>query len=205
VDKALLLRRLRAEGIRDERVLAALARVPREQFVPEDYRDFAWEDRALPIGLGQTISQPYVVAFMTEQLQLRGTERVLDVGTGSGYQTAILAELCAEVWSVEIVPALAERARRALEALGYKNAHVVCADGYQGWAEAAPYDAVLAAAAPSHVPPPLLDQLKVGGRLVMPVGTALQELQLVVKEARGLAIKNILPVRFVPMTGRGGR
>jgi protein-L-isoaspartate(D-aspartate) O-methyltransferase len=201
MDPAALLRHLRAEGIRDERVLAAIARVPRDRFVPEEHRAFAWDDRALPIGLGQTISQPYVVAFMTEKLELKGGERVLEVGTGSGYQAAILAELGAEVWSVEIVPELVERARTILAELGYTRVHVAGGDGYLGFPSAAPFDAVLAAAAPSHIPPPLLDQLAVGGRLVMPVGTALQELQLVTKRDDGLVIKNVLPVRFVPMTG----
>ena len=156
--------------VRDPRVLAALAHVPRHELVPDEMREYAYEDRPLPIGHGQTISQPYVVAYMTEQLRLRGDERVLEIGTGSGYQAAVLAELAREVYSIEIVEELGERARADLARLGYSNVHVRVGDGYRGWPEQAPFDAIIVTAAPGHVPQPLIDQLAVGGRLVLPVG-----------------------------------
>jgi protein-L-isoaspartate(D-aspartate) O-methyltransferase len=205
-----LVRRLVEQGIADERVLAAFARVPRARFVPEAARDEAEADRALDIGQGQTISQPYVVARMTEALELSGGERVLEVGTGSGYQTAILAELVRPpqvVRSVEILPDLAARARRLLADLGYAHVEVRVGDGALGWPEAGPFDGILVAAAPPEVPQALLDQLALGGRLCIPVGPTGgdQELELwtrtspIVFERRPL-----FPVRFVPLTGRGG-
>ncbi len=189
-------------GIRDAKTLAALRRVPRHLFVPEAARDHAYEDYPLPIGEGQTISQPYIVAYMTEALRLRGGERVLEIGTGSGYQAAILAEIAAEVYSIEIVASLAASAAERLAALGYANVRVRAGDGYRGWPEAAPFDGILVTAAPDHVPQPLVDELKPGGRLVIPVGVDAQELRVLVKRADGgLDEERTLPVRFVPMTG----
>lgn len=190
-----------AREIHDERVLAAMRRIPRHRFVPESQRALAYEDRPLPIGHSQTISQPFVVAYMTERLALTGSERVLEVGTGSGYQTAVLAELAREVWSIEIVPELANGARELLRTLGYVKVQVRAGDGYQGWPEAAPFDAILVAAAPDHVPQPLLDQLAPGGRMILPVGDDQQSLLLVRRTPEGFRREEVLPVRFVPMTG----
>jgi protein-L-isoaspartate(D-aspartate) O-methyltransferase len=209
--ESLLVRRLVDQGIRDPRVLAAFARVPRSFFVPDEARDEAEADRPLEIGCGQTISQPYVVAAMIEALDMTGRERVLEVGTGSGYATAILAEMMpvgAEIRSVEIIPELAERARRVLVELGYANAQVRLGDGALGWPEAAPFDAILVSAAPSEVPPALLDQLAPGGRLVLPVGPSpeQQELQLWRRVPSGrLEKRGLMQVRFVPLTGSSQR
>lgn len=192
---------LAARGIRDARVLAAMGKVPRHALVPADVRYQAYADSPLPIGEGQTISQPFIVAYMTEQLGLKGGERVLEVGTGSGYQAAVLAEIVAEVYTIEIVPELGKRAAADLARLGYKNVTVRVGDGYRGWPEKAPFDAIVVTAAPPEVPTPLVDQLKPGGRLVLPVGEAFQELLLVAKDARGVRKQRLLPVRFVPMTG----
>jgi protein-L-isoaspartate(D-aspartate) O-methyltransferase len=195
-------RQLAARGVRDPRVLDAMGRVPRHELVPPELRDEAYEDRPLPIGHGQTISQPYVVAAMSEALRLEGGERVLEVGTGSGYQAAVLGLLAREVYTIEIVAPLAERAAQDLERLGYANVHVRQGDGYRGWPEHAPFDAIMVTAAPDHVPQPLLDQLALGGRLVLPVGDTLgQELVLVTRGPEGFERKELLPVRFVPMTG----
>lgn len=188
-------------GIRDPRVLAALSRVPRHELVPEEMRAHAYEDRPLQIGFDQTISQPYVVAYMTEQLRLRGDERVLEIGTGSGYQAAVLAELAREVYSIEIVAPLGERARADLARLGYPNVKVRVGDGYRGWPEQAPFDAIIVTAAPGHVPQPLIDQLAVGGRLVLPVGGLDQELLLLSRDAKGIHEERLIGVRFVPMRG----
>jgi len=190
-----------ARGIADPRVLAAMRKVPRHELVPERYRDYAYADHPLPIGKSQTISQPYIVAYMTEQLELQGDEKVLEVGTGSGYQAAVLSELCAEVYSVEIVPSLARRAATDLERLGYDNVHVVEGDGYRGLPDQAPFDAIIVTAAPEHIPQPLIDQLKVGGRMVLPVGDYYQELVLVTRDAEGVHETRMIGVRFVPMTG----
>lgn len=190
-----------ARGIDDPQVLGAMRSVPRHEFVPEALRERAYADTPLPIGSGQTISQPYVVAFMTQALGLDADDRVLDVGTGSGYQAAVLAEIAARVDSVEIVPELAERARRDLARLGYENVEVRVGDGYRGWPEHAPFDAILVAAAPDHVPEPLVEQLAVGGRLVMPVGEGLQELVRLTKTPQGVQREALMAVRFVPMTG----
>jgi protein-L-isoaspartate(D-aspartate) O-methyltransferase len=209
--ESLLVRRLVDQGIRDPRVLAAFARVPRSFFVPDDARDEAEADRPLEIGCGQTISQPYVVAAMIEALDMTGRERVLEVGTGSGYATAILAEMMpvgAEIRSVEIIPELAERARRVLAELGYGNVQVRLGDGALGWPEAAPFDVILVSAAPSEVPPALLDQLAPGGRLVLPVGPSpeQQELQLWRRVPSGrLEKRGLMQVRFVPLTGSSQR
>jgi len=192
---------IQARGVTDPRVLAAMRTVPRHRFVPEQLRPQAYEDHPLPIGQGQTISQPYIVGLMSELLQLQGDERVLEVGTGSGYQAAVLAELAKEVYSVEILEPLARRASATLRELGYAGANVRAGDGYLGWPEAAPFDAIIVTAAPDHIPQPLVDQLKIGGRLVIPVGGSAQELLLCVKTAQGLLRKSIIPVRFVPLTG----
>lgn len=190
-------------GIRDERVLAAMRKVPRHRFVPPEYVHAAYDDGPLPIGAGQTISQPYIVALMTELLNLRGDERVLEIGTGSGYQTAILAELAREVYTIELEAELLARARRLLvEEMGYANIFFRHGDGSKGWPEAAPFDAIIVTAAPPEVPPALLEQLRVGGRLVIPVGTWDQDLQLIVKygpEPTDCTVQSITPVRFVPL------
>jgi protein-L-isoaspartate(D-aspartate) O-methyltransferase len=198
----LLARRLAAQGIRDPRVLEAMARLPRERFVPPTLAGEADEDWPLPIGSGQTISQPYVVGFMTEQLALQGDERVLEIGTGSGYQTAILALLAREVFSIEIRPELAERAREILlDELRLENVRLRTGDGTLGWPEAAPFDGILGAAAAPEVPPALVDQLAPGGRLILPVGVGEgQILRLVERGRDGVKIEaDLLPVRFVPL------
>jgi protein-L-isoaspartate(D-aspartate) O-methyltransferase len=202
----MVARQLRApgRGIRNEHVLAAMGRVPRHEFVPEPLRGAAYSDRPLPIGHGQTISQPYIVAFMTEVLDPAPTDRVLEVGTGSGYQAAVLAGLVREVYSIEIVPPLGVRARADLARLGYGNVHVRIGDGYAGWPERAPFDAIIVTCSPEHVPAPLIAQLRDGGRMVIPVGEAggVQELYLLEKRGAQVVRRAVLPVRFVPMTGR---
>jgi protein-L-isoaspartate(D-aspartate) O-methyltransferase len=190
-----------ARGVEDPRVLQAMRDVPRHELVPRQMRQRAYADHPLPIGEGQTISQPYIVAYMTEQLRLEPDHRVLEVGTGSGYQAAVLAELCAEVYTIEIVSALAERAARDLARLGYENIHTREGDGYRGWPEHAPFDAIIVTAAPGHIPQPLVDQLKPGGRMILPVGEGYQELVLITRDADGVHRRRLLPVRFVPMTG----
>jgi protein-L-isoaspartate(D-aspartate) O-methyltransferase len=189
-------------GIRDARTLAAMRQVPRHLFVPPALAGDAYGDHALPIGHGQTISQPYVVAFMTEALGLRGGDTVLEVGTGSGYQAAVLAEIAAHVYTIEIVVPLAEEARERLARLGYRNVEVRAGDGYQGWPEKAPFDAVMVTAAAPRVPEPLKQQLKDGGRLVIPVGESDQEVMVITRRGTGYAEERVLPVRFVPMTGK---
>ena len=190
-------------GIIDARVLTALGKVPRHEFVPADLRYRACDDRSLPIGYGQTISQPFVVAFMTEQLNPQPTDRVLEIGTGSGYQAAVLAELVREVYTIEIVAPLAQRARAGLKRLGYTNIRTRAGDGYQGWPEAAPFDAIIVTCAPDKVPSPLVEQLRDGGRMIIPVGLpGDQELILLHKQGGHLEQTAMLPVRFVPMTGR---
>jgi protein-L-isoaspartate(D-aspartate) O-methyltransferase len=188
-------------GVRDPRVLAAMRSVPRERFVPEAERARAYEDRPLAIGSGQTISQPYIVAAMTEAAGVGPGDRVLEVGTGSGYQAAILAAIGVEVRSLEIIPELAERARRDLVAAGYPGVVVRTGDGWAGWPEEAPYDAILVTAAPAEVPAALVEQLKVGGRMVIPLGTGTQELVRITRTARGDERETLMMVRFVPMTG----
>jgi protein-L-isoaspartate(D-aspartate) O-methyltransferase len=195
-------RQLMTRGINDARVLAAMAKVPREEFIPADQRSDAYSDGPLPIGYGQTISQPYIVAFMTQQLQLKPSDRVLEIGTGSGYQAAILAELASEVYSIEIVAPLAKNAEITLQRLGYKNVHAKIGDGYKGWPEAAPFDAIIVTCAPDNVPQPLVAQLKDDGRMVIPVGERFtQELYLLEKKNGQLKQSATLPVRFVPMQG----
>ena len=188
-------------GIKDARVLEVMSRVPRHELVPKKYRAYSYTDSPLPIGEEQTISQPYVVAYMTEHLHLSGDERVLEVGTGSGYQAAVLGELAAEVYTIEIVPLLARRSAKDLKRLGYKNVHVREGDGYRGWPEKAPFDAIIVTAAPEQIPEPLLDQLALGGRMILPLGGENQRLVLLVRDEEGLDKRELLPVRFVPMTG----
>jgi protein-L-isoaspartate(D-aspartate) O-methyltransferase len=188
--------------IKDERVLSAMGSVPRHEFVPEDRRAFAYEDRALPIGHGQTISQPYIVAFMTEQLKPQPTDRILEIGTGSGYHAAVLAKLVADVYTIEIVEPLAARAEQDLQRLGFNNVKVRAGDGYLGWPEAAPFDAVIVTCAPDHVPEPLVEQLKEGGRMIIPVGSGWeQRLYMLEKRSGKVERRAVLPVLFVPMTG----
>jgi protein-L-isoaspartate(D-aspartate) O-methyltransferase len=200
--EAMVREQIEARGVRDARVLAAMRRVPRHRFVPAWLEQRAYSDQPLEIGWGQTISQPYVVAFMTEALELSGDERVLEIGTGSGYQAALLAECAREVWSIEIVAPLALRAREALRATGYGRVHLRTGDGYVGWPEAAPFDAIIVTAAPDHVPQPLVDQLADGGRMILPVGGFRQELLLIERHGQEISRRSVLPVRFVPMTGR---
>ena len=194
---------IKARGVKDPRVLSALLKVERHRFVPEKYLDSAYSDQPLPIGEGQTISQPYIVALMTELLELKGNEKVLEIGTGSGYQAAILAELAKEVYTIEIIELLAFMAKERLSELGYQNVKVKAGDGYLGWPEAAPFDAIIVTAAPDHVPKPLIDQLKEGGRMVVPVGTYTQELKKIVKRSGKMETLDVIPVLFVPMTGEG--
>jgi protein-L-isoaspartate(D-aspartate) O-methyltransferase len=193
---------IRARGVTDARVLQAMRTVPREKFVPGEMASRAYEDRALPIGQGQTISQPYIVAHMTETLGVLASHRVLEIGTGSGYQAAILGELAREVYTIEIVQELAERATDTLRALGYANVHVRAGDGYAGWPEEAPFDRIMVTAAPEQIPQPLIDQLAVGGRLVVPVGAQgdAQWITIVEKTERGIVQRRTIPVAFVPFT-----
>jgi protein-L-isoaspartate(D-aspartate) O-methyltransferase len=199
--EAMVKQQLEGRGIRDPLTLRAMRAVPRHEFVPTELADEAYADHPLPIGHSQTISQPYVVAFMTEALGLVGGERVLEVGTGSGYQAAVLAEIAAEVYSIEIVPELGEQARERLARLGYANVHVRVGDGYAGWPDAAPFDAVIVTAAAPRVPEPLKQQLREGGRMILPVGDELQELVVLTRHGDEWREQSVLPVRFVPMTG----
>lgn len=192
---------IEARGIRDAALLAALRKVPRHEFVPAAWRAQAYEDHPLPIGEDQTISQPYIVAEMTAALHLSPGEKVLEIGTGSGYQAAVLAELGARVFTIEIVPALAQKAAADLKRLGYGHVSTRCGDGFRGWPEAAPFDAVIVTCAPDRIPPALLEQLRVGGRLVIPRGEVLQDLILARKTEHGIEEENLGAVRFVPMTG----
>lgn len=197
---------LRGRDIIDDRVLRSMETVPRHEFVSAAYRDVAYGDRPQPIGHGQTISQPYIVALMTQLAGPGEDARVLDVGTGSGYQAAVLSLLVKEVYSIEIIGDLAEGARERLRELGYRNVDVRCGDGYRGWEEHAPFDAIIVAAAPDHVPQPLIDQLAVGGRLVIPVGRGNQELLVIEKQPEGgVTRRTVTPVAFVPMTGEAER
>lgn len=193
---------LRARDIRNALVLDAMRTVPRHLFVPEPQRAAAYFDSPLPIGLGQTISQPYIVAFMTQALELEPGHRVLEIGTGSGYQAAVLSLLAKEVYTIEILPALAERARQTLADLGHRNIQVRTGNGYLGWPEHAPYDRIMVTAAPDEVPAALVQQLKVGGLMAIPVGTTRQELRILRRTETGTQVLRTLPVRFVPMTGK---
>ena len=210
LDKAELARRrermvrdqLQTRDIVDSRVLSAMLRVPRHEFVPVDFIDSAYEDNALPLKIGQTISQPYIVAYMTQALDLNGTERVLEIGTGSGYQAAVLAEIVPEVYTIEILPELQKQARIILSKLGYRNILFRVGDGYAGWPECAPFDRIIATAAPESIPQPLIDQLTEGGCIVIPLGTLNQELMIFEKTHSGITARPGIPVRFVPMTGK---
>jgi protein-L-isoaspartate(D-aspartate) O-methyltransferase len=192
-------------GVKDPRVLAAMRKVPRHEFMPEALRDKAYGDHAMPIGEGQTISQPYIVALMTELLELRDSDRVLEIGTGSGYQAAVLAELSGKVFTVERVKPLADKARASLDRLGYRNVAMKVFDGTYGWKDMGPFDAIMVTAASPDVPQPLLEQLKEGGRLVIPVGERFsQELLKIVKNAGGLERRISVPCVFVPLIGNHG-
>ena len=198
----MVVEQIRARDVRDAAVLRAMETVPRHEFVPADWLAQAYEDHPLPIGQGQTISQPYIVAAMTELAEIKRGDRVLEIGTGSGYQAAILAALTDQVYSVEIIPALAGSASERLKRLGYTNVVVTNADGYNGWQEHAPYDAILVTAAPDHIPPPLIAQLKDGGRMVIPVGPVggFQTLWRVIKHVDKVFTENVMGVLFVPLT-----
>ncbi len=193
---------IRQRGIKDKNVLAAMKSVPRHLFVPKNLINRAYEDNPLPIGLNQTISQPFVVAYMTEIAALTEEAKVLEIGTGSGYQAAVLAEIATKVFSIEIHPTLARRSRDLLHDLGYHNLTIKVGDGYQGWPEEAPFDAIIVTAAPNHVPPALIEQLAIGGKMVIPVGRIQQEMTIVTKTNSGTSTTQTIPVRFVPMTGK---
>jgi protein-L-isoaspartate(D-aspartate) O-methyltransferase len=193
---------IRAREVKSAAVLQAMRRVPRHLFVPEEVRSQAYDDHPLPIGQGQTISQPYIVGYMTEALQLERYHRVLEIGTGSGYQAAVLAEIARQVNSIEIVPQLAERARRALTQAGYRNVDVRTGNGYLGWPERAPFDRIIVTAAPPEIPQALIDQLAPGGLMVVPVGTDYQEIVIVNRTAQGVTEKRTIGVRFVPMVSK---
>ena len=206
--RRMVLEQLSAPGrdIKKPRVLEAIAAVPRHEFVPANVQKFAYSDEPLPIGYGQTISQPFIVAFMTEQLDPKPTDRILEIGTGSGYQAAILSCLVAEVYTIEIIEPLARRAEANLKRLGYNNVKVLAGDGYKGWPEYAPFDGIIVTCAPDQIPKPLVGQLKEGGRMIIPVGPPEnQQLYLLRKHGSKLEEQAVLPVRFVPMTGRLGK
>ncbi len=190
---------LRNRGIKDERVLAAMSKVPRHQFVDGAWQDLAYRDRSLPIGYNQTISQPLIVAYMTQAAEISSEDKVLEIGTGCGYQTALLGEIAQCVYSMEIIPQLAEQAGRTLLQLGYQNIEIQTGDGYEGWAENAPYDPIIVTAAPKQIPQPLIDQLATNGKMVIPVGTWSQYLIVLTFTESGLVEERTLPVRFVPM------
>ncbi|OHE72008.1 MAG: protein-L-isoaspartate O-methyltransferase [Verrucomicrobia bacterium GWC2_42_7] len=194
-----LIEELVAMGIWDREVLEVMSEVPREEFVPEEQKSWAYENRPLPIGFGATISQPYIVAFMTQALRLKPNHRVLEIGTGSGYQAAILSQLVSKVYSIENEPHLAVEATKRLRRLGYSNVRVKAGDGYEGWAEHSPYDGIIVTAAAPQIPHPLIIQLKKGGRLVIPVGRDEQRLQILQKTSNGLQLEGTLSVSFVPM------
>ncbi len=207
-DERLLMvaNQLEARGIHDKKVLAAFREVPRHEFVLPEYLDYAYTDRPLPIEEGQTISQPYVVAFMTEALDLQQTDRVLEVGTGSGYQAAILAQLCDSVYTIEIFETLTLKAQKAFKKLDYATIHCKIGDGYEGWQEKAPFDAIIVTCSPSHIPVPLQEQLAEGGRLIIPVHeNRVQHLVLLQKKNGKIRQRNVLPVRFVPMIDEDGK
>lgn len=199
--EAMVTQQIAARGVRDEHVLAAMRSVPRHLFVPPDLRGEAYADRPLPIGERQTISQPYIVGLMTELLKVRAGDRVLEIGTGSGYQAAVLAEIGCQVYTIEIRAALADAAKHRLAELGYKSLHVRAGDGYGGWPEAAPFAGIIVTAAPERIPEPLREQLAVGGRMVIPVGSFYQQLKVITREAAGYSERDVIPVQFVPMTG----
>jgi protein-L-isoaspartate(D-aspartate) O-methyltransferase len=193
---------LQRRGIKDKRVLTAMREVPRHLFVPEIFRRLAYDDSPVPIGYEQTISQPFIVAYMLQYLKLSGSEKVLEIGAGSGYQTALLSHLCRKVYAIEIIQELAAKAGQMMEALEIRNAKIRCSDGYLGWPEAAPFDRIIVSAAPGHVPQKLLEQLRSGGRMILPLGDFEQRLQIVHKSKTGKVYRRkLVPVKFVPMTG----
>lgn len=195
-------KQIKSRGIRQQEVLDAMGKVPRHQFVPEKYRQSAYQDGPLPIGYGQTISQPYIVAYMTEKIEPDASFKVLEIGTGSGYQAAVLAEIVDQVYTIEIVEELESAAAERLKDLRYENIHVKAGDGFFGWKEHAPFDAIVVTAAADYIPPPLIDQLKEGGKMIIPVGSPfqVQMLKLVEKKKEKVVTKNLLPVKFVPFT-----
>lgn len=197
----MVVQQIEARGVRDKRVLEAIRRVPRHLFVPEKLRAYAYDDAPLSIGKGQTISQPYIVALMTELLHPEPHHKILEIGTGSGYQTAVLAEIMNKVYSIEIIPELSQRAEEVFELLGYSNIFIRNSDGYYGWPEAAPFNGIIVTAAPERVPQLLLEQLTEGGRMVIPVGDGLQFLEVYTREKDTYRRETNIPVRFVPMTG----
>jgi protein-L-isoaspartate(D-aspartate) O-methyltransferase len=206
--KRMIEQQIEARDVQDSKVLSAMFKVPRHLFVPEEQIPYAYEDCALSIGHEQTISQPYIVAFMTDALKLDGKEKILEIGTGSGYQAAVLGEIVSEVYTIEIVEPLAQNAAGLLKKLGYQNIHVKYGDGYQGWEEHAPFDAIIVTCAPEHIPQPLQKQLKVGGRMIIPVGSQGwgQELVYLEKVSEDKIVhKNVLSVKFVPMTGEADK
>jgi protein-L-isoaspartate(D-aspartate) O-methyltransferase len=190
---------LRGRDITDKKVLEVMEQTPRHMFMPVYLKHLAYEDHPFPIGHGQTISQPYIVALMTELLELNGSEKVLEIGTGSGYQAAILSKLAAQVYTIEIIPDLAEEARVRLAQMGYTNVHVITGDGYKGLPQFAPFDSIIVTAAPKEIPQALAEQLKPGGKMVIPVGEFSQQLMLITKTRSGIKKENVIPVRFVPM------
>lgn len=190
---------IEARGVRDEKILDAMRKVPRHLFIPWNMRAYAYHDEPLPIGEGQTISQPYIVAYMSEVLRLKGNERILEVGTGSGYQAAVLAEIAKEVFTIEIVKSLSLKAKKVLDKLGYKNIYFKIGDGTLGWEEHTSYDAIIVTAAPAKVPQALREQLRISGRMIIPVGSTFQELVLVTRGKKKFKEKKLLPVRFVPL------
>lgn len=198
---AMVRQQVETRGIRDPSVLAAIRSVPRHLFVPEEAREHAYDDSPQVIGSGQTISQPYIVALMTELLEIKPGDRVLEIGTGSGYQAAVLSAMGIEVYSMEIRSDLCRQARETLGNLGYVNVHVRCGDGYGGWPEVAPFDGIVVTAAPEKIPEPLIEQLRDGAHMVIPVGSFYQELKVITKEGEGTSERSVIPVRFVPMTG----
>jgi protein-L-isoaspartate(D-aspartate) O-methyltransferase len=202
---AMVDQQIRARGITASAVLNAMRKVPRHRFVPAEVRDMSYEDHPLPIGSGQTISQPYIVAYMTEAADISPRDKVLEIGTGSGYQAAILGEVAREVYTIEIIPELAESASRTLAELGYANVHAKAGNGYLGWPEHAPFDAILVTAAPDEVPQALVDQLAPGGRMVVPVGDIVQNMMIIERTQKGVVTRQTIPVRFVPMTGKPQR
>ena len=197
----MVARQIKRRGIKDLSVINAMLKVKRHLFVPEKMIPYAYQDHALSIGHKQTISQPYIVALMTELLEIKKDDSVLEIGTGSGYQAAILGELAQDVYSIEIIQALGKKTGQLLKSLEYKNIHLRIGNGYQGWPEHAPFDKIIVTAAPDHIPKPLIEQLKTGGRLVIPVGKSHQKLLLIRKDKNGVKRENIIAVRFVPMTG----
>ncbi len=197
--KQMVESQIRGRGIQDERVLAAMSQMPRHQFVNAPWKDLAYGDHPLPIGHQQTISQPYIVAYMSEAAEIDPKDKVLEIGTGCGYQAAVLGEIAQKVYSIEIIPELAQRARQTLAQLGYKNIQVKTGDGYEGWTEYAPYDAIIVTAAPEKIPQPLIDQLAINGKMVIPVGSWLQKIVVLTKTEDRIIKEETIPVRFVPM------